>query len=117
MNAGGFVSFSIAGMGEFAIVAEQDNGAIGIVNLSTGRMFTVPGANGTVLRSGMDTYSWQPGEPAGKKGQRTGPSRAIRVALAIVGYVLDVVTSPLTVGAAVSVFILWTLWRSRRGHA
>ena len=114
INESGIVSFSIAGMGDFAIVADDSDGAVAIVDLVTGKLLALPGAGRKNQPRTMADYGWRPDDPARENGRSPGPDRASRIILAILGYAFGLLTDPLTVGAALSGVILWALWHARR---
>lgn len=114
INESGIVSFSIAGMGDFAIVAEDSDGAVAIIDLETGKLLTLPGTGRRNQPRTMADYGWHPDDPAQANKRSTGADRVSRIFLAILGYALGVLTDPLTVGATLSGVILWALWHARR---
>ena len=114
INESGLVSFSIAGAGDFAIVATDSADAVAIVDLETGKLFTLPGAGPDRQPRAMKDYGWRPDDPGKSSERSTGPGRVTRLVLLFLGHVLAVLTHPLTVGMAMSGVIFSALWLGRR---
>lgn len=109
----GLVSFSIAGFGNFAIVADEEGRRIGVMDLDSGKVLTVStGPRPIAVRRGgpiavIDTGA--PSERARRRGPPTGLSDVIG---AIVSFLYDFVTSPLKLSFLVLLLIAWGIWRA-----
>jgi len=109
----GLVSFSIAGFGNFAIVANEEGRRIGVMDLDSGKVLTVSiGPRPLAVRregavAVIDTRA------SSERNRRRGrPTQLSDVIGAIASFLYEFVTSPLKVSLLLLLFIIWGVWRA-----
>ncbi|MFQ5958229.1 MAG: hypothetical protein ACE5LF_02560 [Alphaproteobacteria bacterium] len=105
----GLVSFSILGMGSFAIVVTEDKERIGVIDIDTGKSveLSAPSSPSTASVRGVAA-------PGSEVARRPPPGTATKLAdliNAIRDYLYETITSPLRMSAIVMLMLFWGLWR------
>jgi hypothetical protein len=106
----GQVTFSIEGLGSFAMIFNRATNALTFLDVNTGRAFQVapPRATGGAARlQAAELDDRTPGLDSPKLP--VGPQRNMRVV--VIDFVYQTAQEPLVVGAILLAIMLWVLWR------
>ncbi|MFQ5786117.1 MAG: hypothetical protein ACE5H8_15025 [Alphaproteobacteria bacterium] len=108
----GLVSFSIIGLGNFAIMVTENRRELSVVDLKSGKQVRVKHDENSYQRD----YDFDPllDTASGTQKARpdTGAVSELRARIRkIVGYVYDTITDPLKMSFFFLLVIMWTLWR------